>query len=247
MGSIPTPGTQLPYRVTFNLRFATIPSMSAERNLEKPVVLSLGYAEWPRRQGQPDVYSSLQVLAAGELLRQSKIEAVVFTTGSLKKGGSTIAQAMTNELNINTREHYKDSVINAPPKETSTRAEIRQFEKIAQERGWNNLMVIGKNAHLKRIRRAIKRTFRNRGDEIPVKSTEDVLMTEAPVYAPNRYRDIIRKVHASAQDQGFKRREKIISLVDSIPLIGGQLLDLLNKILANKNLEMWTAKVLSRK
>lgn len=221
--------------------------MNPEKYPAKPVALFNAYAEWRRRTDQPDVNSSLQVLAAGELLRQEKVEVVIFTAGSLKAGEPFLANIMTNELHKNTRGHYENAVITRPAKKTSTRGEVEEFKRIAEENGWNNLMVIGKEAHVKRIRRAIKRAFRNRGNEISVKSTEDVLMYESPAYAPNRYRNIIHKVNESPQNKGFIRREKLISLVDSIPVIGGQLLDLLNKILVNKNLEMWVAKALSRK
>lgn len=217
--------------------------MSAERDSEKPVALFNGYADWPRRKGKPDVYSSLQVLAASELLRQGEIEAAVFTTGPIKPGEPNIADRMAKQLQRNLVHMSENNVFVQIPKATSTRAEVEEFKKIARELGWNNLIIVGKEAHQKRIERAARRKFGRESKNIPIITTESILQEKGNT----RYLHIIEKVKNSPQEQGFIRREKFIDLIDGIPFVGGTILDFIDKMLKNKNWEILVAKMLSRK
>lgn len=82
---------------------------------------------------------------------------------------------------------------------------------------------------------------------VSVRSTEDVLTKNAPEYARGRYVRILDRVKESPQEKGFRRRDGLINAIDAIPVVGGTLLDILDRVMRNKALEAWVMKLLSRK
>jgi len=206
---------------------------------ELPVALFTSYIELPSRVPyKPDESSRLQVLAAAELLGRKRVQAVVFAGGDIPSEsnpepdvygglGSRMAAQLRRDM-----PNLPESAIVLRPVARSTRGEIAEFKKLAQEREWANLMVVSKKSHLERVQRAVNRFFGRRSRAIPVKSNEDIL-SKYP-----RYASIIDKLKKSRGEQAFAKRERLINAIDRIPLIGGALLDLINtddvKILATR-------------
>lgn len=212
----------------------------------KPIALFSGYGEVPSRQTyKPDKFSRLQVLAAAELLRRGKISKAVFLAGNISSDGSFgtdklggIAVRMGDQLRRNLPNLPEDSVI-VMPTAMSTVEEVVSFSKLAKENGWNNLMVIAKDSHLKRVQRAVRRTF-GKTRTIPT-TTQEAVLTESP--QDILYQQIIAKVKNSSEEKGFTRREMLINLIDSIPIIGELVLRSMNR---SKTLEVRVHKILSR-
>lgn len=234
-------------------------------NPEKSAVLVAGYSEWHTdRPGKPDVFARLSVLAASEVYRQGGAEVVVFTTGSVAFGEPSISDTMAAQLQRNLPKIPEADVIAENPNPpSSTRKELRTFKKLAQENGWDNLLIIGKEAHLSRIKREAGRIL-GRDFNVTVKSAEEVLNEGSPWYraqklreerrgyslpeeTPNRYRKILEKVTKSPQQETFRKRERIINAIDAIPLVGGQLLDFIERLMGNKDLLFWVTKLLAKR
>ncbi len=217
-------------------------------NLEqKPFALFNGYIEIPSRVPyKPDEYSRLQTLAASELLRRGKIETAVFLAGDVPSESNPgsdvyggIGQRMAAQLRRNLP-NLPESAIVLIPVAKSTRAEVRKFRQLAKEKGWTNLMVVGKESHLERVQRAINRIFRRRSKTIRAVSQESIL-TQFP-----RYSKIIDAVRDSQEEKAFSKRETLINTIDKLPIIGGLVLDLMNAD-GVKILESKIHRVLSRK
>lgn len=206
---------------------------------QKPVVLFNGYIEIPSRVPyKPDIYSRLQVLAASELLRRGKIETAVFLAGDVPSESNPepdvyggIGQRMAAQLRRNLP-NLPESAIVFIPVAKSTRAEVRKFRQLAKEKGWTNLMAVGKESHLERVQRAINRIFGGKSKTIPVVSQESIL-TQFPQYSK-----IIDAIRDSQEEKAFSKRETLINTIDKLPIIGGMVLDLMNtdgvKILESK-------------
>jgi hypothetical protein len=207
---------------------------------QRPTALVSGYIEVPsngRVSYKPDKYSRLQVLAAGELLRSGQIERVVFLAGDVpsesnpepdRYGG--IGARMAAQLRRN-MPNLPESAIVCHPVAKSTRKEVAEFRKLARTRGWGDLMVIGKESHLERVQRAVNRIFGRRSQEVSVVSQESVLSQF------HRYDRIIDEISNSPAEEAFAKREHLINKFDGIPMIGGILLDFLNRATGVKILE----------
>lgn len=218
-----------------------------QRPEQKPVVLFNGYLEIPSRVSyKPDEYSRLQVLAAAELLRRGEIKTAVFLAGDVPSESNPesdvyggIGKRMAAQLRRNLP-NLPESAIVFLPVAKSTREEILEFRELAEERGWTNLMVVGKESHLERVQTAVNRFFRRRGKTIPVVSQESILIQFS------RYTKILDDVRNSQEEKAFLKREALINAIDKLPIIGGMLLDLMNTD-GVKILESKTHGVLSRK
>lgn len=233
----------------------------------RKIALFPGYAELPSRQPyKPDRNSRLQVLAAAEMIRRGELDTAYFLAGNISSDGTTgkdelggIAVRMTHQLYRNLPNLARNSSLITIPTSMSTRQEVRNFREILKVNDFENqdhLIVVGKNAHLERISRAIRRTFEKRAQEISILSQEAILTQHprqvvrnghaSPRYIDTLYQQIFGKIRNSPEEQGFIKRERIINLIDSIPLVGGLALDVLNKLRIGKMLEARTHKVLSR-
>jgi hypothetical protein len=213
---------------------------------ESTAALFHSYVELPSSiPYKPDRWSRLQVLAAAELLRKGNITTAVFLGDDVPSDAHREPDAygglgarMAAQLHRNLP-HLPDSAVVFIPVARSTREEIAGFKKLAQEqeREWTNLMAVGKEAHSKRIQRAIRRIFGRRNKAISVVSQESIL-AQYP-----RYANIIAAMKESPEETAFIKREHLINAIDMFPVIGGKLLDLMNtdrvKILESRLHRAW--------
>lgn len=215
----------------------------------KRVALFHAYGELPSMQPEkPDKASRLQVLAASEMIKRGQVDTVVFlvghisSKGSTKKEGLSVAEKMANQLQKNLRNVPEGTVI-VKSDAFSTRDEIEDFKKLSEGQNWV-LMSVGKEAHLQRIKRAVKRKFGKRSSEVAVISLEEILTQD-----PNRtsYKKIIDNIRNSPEELAFIKRERIINLIDSIPFFGGWFLDNLNKLPIGKIIEARAHQMLTTK
>lgn len=205
-------------------------------------VLVHGYGDYPRkRKGKPDISSSFQALAAAELWRQGKVEAFFLPTGAIDSGQPPIGEQIAKQLRRNIP-HLPEAAIVAIPCTTTTRGEIREFKNIAQEKGWSKLADLCKEGQLRRARRAIKESFGRNSKEITVFTAESVLRTTNS----RRYSQLLDRWENSSEEQAFRRREKLINIIDGVPFFSGALLEIANKLMGNKKLEIWVLKLLGK-
>ncbi|MCL5019842.1 MAG: YdcF family protein [Patescibacteria group bacterium] len=231
------------------------------------IVLFPGYAELPSRQAyKPDRNSRLQVLAAAEMIRRGELATAYFLAGNISSDGTTgkdelggIAVRMRQQLYRNLPHLARESSLVTVPTSMSTRQELRNFReilKVSNPESQDRLTVVGKNAHLERIKRAVRRTFGKRAQSISILSHEAILIQHprqvirnghaSPRYIDTLYQQIFEKIRNSPEEQGFIKRERIINLIDSVPLVGGLALDILNKLRIGKMLEARAHKAFSK-
>lgn len=152
----------------------------------KRIVLFPGYAELPSRQPyKPDRNSRLQVLAAAEMIRRGELDMVYFLAGNISPDGTTgkdelggIATRMTQQLYRNLPNLARESSLVTVPTSMSTRQELKNFReilKVNDSESQDHLTVVGKNAHLERIKRAVRRTFGKRAQTVSLLSHEVIL------------------------------------------------------------------------
>lgn len=228
----------------------------------RKVALFHAYAELPSNHpGKPDKGSRLQVLAASEMLRRGEVDTVVFLAGHISPDGSTqkvglsIAEKMTDQLKRNLR-HIPEGAVIVSSDALSTRAEAEGFRRLSEDQGWD-LTSVGKKAHLERVKRAIRRKFGARSSEVRVASHEEILTQNprqvirkghsSPRLIDILYKKILDDMRISPEELAFVKRERMINLIDSVPLLGGWFLDNLNRIPIGKILEAWTHRTLSKR
>lgn len=231
------------------------------------VALFPGYAELPSRQPyKPDRSSRLQVLAAAEMIRRGELDRACFLAGNISPDGTTgtdelggIAIRMTQQLYRNLPNLNRDFALTTVASSMSTRQEVKNFREIVKMNDSQNqdrLMIVGKDAHLKRIRRAVRRTFGKRAPVVSILSHEDILTQRprqvvrnghtSPRYIDTLYQQIFEKIRNSPEERGFITRERMINFIDSVPLVGGLALDVANKLKIAKILEAKAHKALSK-
>lgn len=231
------------------------------------VALFPGYVELPSRQPyKPDRNSRLQVLAAAEMIRRGELDTAYFLAGNISSDGTTgkdewggIAIRMEHQLYRNLPNLRLGESLVTISTSMSTREEARNFRVVLginDRKNQDHLMVVGKDAHLKRIKRAIRRSFGKRAEEIYILGQEAVLTGHprqvirdgytSPRYVDTLYQQIFEKIRTSPEEQGFIKRERMINFVDSVPVVGGLALDLLNKLKIGKLLEAKAHKALSK-
>ena len=234
--------------------------MAIEQITPHHVALVHGYADFgqnPKRPDIPDYSSRLGILAVGELFLMERLAGVAFTTGSLSPDGESLAQVLGSHLNrILPKTAIEKTVIVDPHKGlASTRDEIRHFRELAEQNGWQDVLSIGKEAHAERIQRAIKRIF----PAMMFIAAEDILRNplidkegtlariRKDLYVPyDSSPGILNKLGNSGIETSFKKREKLLNIIDSVPLIGGPMLDILNRSMWIKQLEEKLLHVLGK-
>ena len=103
------------------------------------------------KKGELDIANHLQVLAAGILWKKCNIKKIVITGGNVFKGRIAIGEEIQKELLVKLPQTVKKSIIVIPTART-TLGEIREYKKIIDIHGWQNLSSLGLQVHLPRIK-----------------------------------------------------------------------------------------------
>jgi hypothetical protein len=189
---------------------------------EKPVALIHSYLNaWRGREG-PGGLSRVNILAVVEKYRRGEISRVCVTVAR------DISDPIKEKINKITTIPVEDLIIR--PDAISTRGEIKTFRKMADEAGWDNLLLIGNGTHVNRIEREVNKIFKNDDKHIKVMSSEDILSNYS------RYHKIIRDMKSWPEQKTFDLQEK----VTNIPIFGEPLFYLQDRFPSTKiPLQMW--------
>lgn len=215
--------------------------MQSERLKSATLVLSF-CDDWPQQngllsEGKPDVFGCMQASAAAKLAESGKT-ILVFNSKNVQKDGRIVAHTMAEETN-RLSPSLDNSSLQIEPTATNTRGEVKTFKQLAKDNCWDTLQVLTIEAHVPRVRRAIRRKFgRKRAARIPILVTEKVLEKEQQTSTID-WND--------SHYLGMKRREKFLNIIDALPFIGGVTLDIIDKLLGNKRLEAASVKILAGK
>jgi hypothetical protein len=215
--------------------------MHPERLKSATLVLSF-CDDWPQQyglqsEGKPDVFGCMQASAAVKLAKSDNA-ILVFNSKNVQKDGSIVAYAMAEETK-KLLPSTDDSFLLIEPTATNTHGEVKSFKQLAKDNGWGTLQALTIEAHVPRVKRAIRRKFgRKKAAQISILITEKVLENE-PLTSTIDWHD--------RHYLGMKRREKFLNAIDAIPFVGGITLDIIDKLLGNKRLEAASVKILARK
>lgn len=218
-------------------------------NPEIPVLLAHGYFEdWPRgKSGAPDRFSSVQVLAASELLRKGKAAGVIFDLKCVQPDGQTVAEAMAAQVKRNLAIFKEPSqlAVVSNPLATNTRAEMAGFKNVLEVNHWDNFAALAIRPHVNRVRRALIKEFGKKvGGSVSVLTPEDILGAEN---APMRHKRIVDEMISSPYYRGITRKERILNAIDAIPFLGELILGIGDKMLmGNKKIESLSTRLLGK-
>ena len=172
---------------------------------ERPVALLHSYLSDREGKERPDRLSRVGILAAAELYRRGDIDKIYITVEPQLSG----PQVRRLKILLNNPAE-EDIVVNA--KTVTTEEEIKTFRKLAEENEWNSLITIGNHAHLPRIKREIRKTFK--GSRIEAKSSREIL-SQYP-----RYSSILSEMEGWPEQRSLALQEKILRL----PILGSLIL-----------------------
>lgn len=198
----------------------------------KTAILLHGYGNLTSPRGiiKPDTRGRLQLLAARRLAAFNNTE-IGLTGGKIFPDFPPLALVMQDHLGRTAKTIPQDTVI-ANPVARNTNQEAKAFAKMARERGWKDITVIGSKTHLQRIKRANKRAF-GKGSNLTFHAAEDVL--QAPSTSKRAVdvmlNRIINKLERSKEEKTFKKHETVLNLIDSIPLFGNYIINFLTHAL----------------
>lgn len=169
------------------------------------VALLHSYLADRKDKEKPDRLTRTGILAAAELYRHDEIEKICITVEP-ELSGPQVRRLRT--------------LLNNPPEEdivvegetVTTEEEVKTFNKLAENRGWNNPITISNHAHTPRIKREIRKTFMGKGVE--VKNAREIL-SQYP-----RYSHILTEMKDWPEQKSLNFQEKVLSL----PILGNMIL-----------------------
>ena len=198
---------------------------------ERPVALLHSYLADREEEGKPDRLSRVNILAVSELYRRGKIDKICITV--IPELSNMQVKRLKTLLNDISEE---DLVVK--PQTVTTKEEVTTFGDLAKENGWNNLITIGNPVHLPRIRKEIKKAFKEKSIRIEAKSSSEIL-SEYP-----RYAQILRDMESWPEQESQKFLEKILNT----PILGRIILSIAPHFSQAKiALQSWGFKLLERK
>ncbi|OGM19468.1 hypothetical protein A2686_01095 [Candidatus Woesebacteria bacterium RIFCSPHIGHO2_01_FULL_38_10] len=173
-----------------------------------------------------DTHNNLQILAADCLLNEKEIAQLVILGGKIDPHKEGLALIMYKELCKKLTPRLANKIFVAPNSLT-LRQEVKNFRKLATKNNWQNIASLCVSIQLPRVKRAYKRIFAKTYLHINFITTEEVL---------NQY-SYKKKVTKYVNSQAFKYlkiNEILAGTLDSIPVIGGYLIDLVTRIFPKK-------------
>jgi uncharacterized SAM-binding protein YcdF (DUF218 family) len=132
----------------------------------------------------------------------------------------------------------KSSKVIHEPVARTTRAEVREFKRIAVDRGLRRLAIVGRGWHLDRLALAAQREYLP--SKTPIYSSDEILRSARPrAFVPllDQWNNLT--LH------GMSKRESIIQFVNKAPLTDGMIIEIANSIMGTKLFEFWAAKLLN--
>ncbi|KKU25079.1 MAG: hypothetical protein UX34_C0003G0004 [Candidatus Woesebacteria bacterium GW2011_GWF1_46_13] len=159
------------------------------------------------REGRdrPDRLSRVGILSAAELYRHGAIDKICITVEP------QLSNPQVRRLKILLNNPPEEDIV-VDAKTVTTGEEIRTFRKLAEENKWNSLITIGNHAHLPRIKREIKKTFKN--DGVEARSSREIL-SRYP-----RYSSILSETEDWPEQRSLALQERILKL----PILGSLVL-----------------------
>jgi uncharacterized SAM-binding protein YcdF (DUF218 family) len=128
----------------------------------------------------------------------------------------------------------KDIVVDA--KTVTTEGEIKTFSELAEENDWSNLVTIGNDVHLPRIKREIEKTFGKR--KVEARSSKEILSQYS------RYSSILADTEKWQEQKALALQEKILML----PILGRLILGMAPYLSHSKvTLQSWVFKQLEKR
>src|SRR3990172_5952238 len=198
---------------------------------ERPVALLHSYLADREEEGKPDRLSRVNILAVSELYRRGKIDKICITV--IPELSNMQVKRLKTLLNDISEE---DLVVK--PQTVTTKEEVTTFGDLAKENGWNNLITIGNPVHLPRIRKEIKKAFKEKSIRIEAKSSSEILSEYT------RYAQILRDMESWPEQEAQKFLEKILNT----PILGRIILYIAPHFSKRKiALQSWGFKLLERK
>lgn len=174
---------------------------------EAPVALLHSYLSDRKNNSKPDRLTRTGILAAAELYRHGEISKICITVEPQLSGPQT-----RRLRSILPGIPQNDLIVEA--KTVTTRDEIAIFRELAKQRGWINLITIGNEAHIPRIKREIERGFNGTNIDIKARSAKE-LLGRYP-----RYSSIVNEMSNWPEEKSLTFQETILN----IPILGNLLL-----------------------
>jgi len=169
-------------------------------NKERAVLIHSYLADREDKE-KPDRLTRLGLLAASELYRHGEIDKICITVEP------ELSRPQVKRLR---------RLLNDPPEEdiiskeetVTTEGEVKSFKNAVEEKNWRNPLTIGNETHIPRIKREIRKTFK----EVSIETT-----TPRKVLARYpRYSSILKEMDGWPEQLSLSRHERVLN----IPVIG---------------------------
>lgn len=160
---------------------------------------------------KPDRLSRMGILAAAELYRHGEIDKICFTAKP-ELSNSQVKRLRT----LLSNPPDEDIIVDA--KVVTTRGEVETFKKMSERNGWDDLLTIANESHLPRIRKELKRAFKDK--EVESLSSKKIL-SKYP-----RYSSVLADMNNWKEQISLSFQEKILNT----PVIGSLALKLVSYV-----------------
>jgi len=169
-----------------------------------------------------DAHSNLQLLAVACLLKKTNIKKVVILGGKIDLHRKSLGKIIYQELSKKIDRKLASKII-VVPNSLTTRQEVRGFRKLVEKNHWHNIASLCLSVQLPRVKRAYKRIFSDKHNQIGFVKTEDMLNQLG-------YEKEVAEYTNSKELKLLKLNEILVGTINGIPIIGGYLIDIMIKI-----------------
>lgn len=178
---------------------------------------------YDRKTTKPDFRGRVQVLAGIELFRQDSVDTLVLTGGKVNEDYSSLGETMADQAN---RIASVGNHLVISPVARSTYQEVREFKRLAELNGWNDLTIVCSEPHRQRVKLMTQKIFH----DLPIKvvSSESILENKG-----KRYKNIIKELRKSQDTITLERQETLLRIVTKLPF-GLETLETASRIFKNK-------------
>ncbi len=184
----------------------------------------------------PDRPTRACILAAAELKRRNKVDTIALSVVP------KLSRPITKRLKTLLPDFLDESDIINTENTVTTKGEVREIERLSEERGLDEVVSIVIKPHKKRVEENVRRLFGENQATVSVKTFDEVLTSERQ---DGLYDGIINESKSWSLVRKIEKQEVLAQRLSKIPFIGEFLVRDAPDLLPGK-LKIWLQKRLLR-
>lgn len=159
----------------------------------------------------PDRPTRACILAAAELKRRNKVDAIALSVVT------ELSKPITKRLKTLLPKSLGEKDLISIESTKTTKGEVKEIERLAEERGLDEVVSIVISPHKNRVEENVRRIFGENQETVTVKTFDEVLTAERQ---DGLYDGIIKESESWSLVKQFEKQEVFAQRLTKIPLIG---------------------------